>query len=473
MAASEERAAGRSYALVVAAGYGLYTSWEFMVRETLGYAAPQGFVSLWGPIFLVCACTFALIALMAATGTVRTVWNRWLSVAVGVVTVLASVLAASGAVASNVLLAFGCAFCTGICIPWFLCSWAQRMAVLGVERAFDCMLAGEGIAAVTAWVVGSAHGWVFWGALVLVVALVLLALNRTVPPSSTTRAAHPAASTERRPLFVAPACALVLYGATALVFRTVFSSEMTAGPVAIPLVSAAVFGIVLLSRLVTKALGKDVRFALAGALACMVVAGYFLGGVINTGQSGYYFLVCIRLGFICVFTILLYVTEGQRGIGVPLLLVYAVGWALLYCGFALGGFVGGGIAHLMRPDNAVFFVACLLVIALLTVAVVYAGPVRRGLWRRETAAEAKLATDAAVAEDGDRAETACASAGAAYGLTPREVEVFELLAQGRDTRYIESALCIAGNTVKMHRKSVYRKLGVHSQQELIDLARRS
>ena len=72
------------------------------------------------------------------------------------------------------------------------------------------------------------------------------------------------ASVGSRALFAVPGCALVLYGATALVFRTVFSGEMAAGSVTIPLVSIAVFGILLVSRLVTRALGKDVRFALAG-----------------------------------------------------------------------------------------------------------------------------------------------------------------------------------------------------------------
>ena len=194
----------------------------------------------------------------------------------------------------------------------------------------------------------------------------------------------------------------------------------------------------------------------------MVVAGYFLGGVVNAGQSGYCFLVYIRLGFVCVFTVLLYVTEGHGESLTSRLLVYAVGWGLLHCGFAVGGFVGGAVAHVVRPGNAAFFVACLVVIALLAVGVVYAGPVRRGLRWTEPTGGAERMPDGGTETLG----ASCASVGAAHGLTQRETEVFELLAQGRDTRYIESALCIAGNTVKMH-----RKLDVHSQQELIDLVR--
>lgn len=53
------------------------------------------------------------------------------------------------------------------------------------------------------------------------------------------------------------------------------------------------------------------------------------------------------------------------------------------------------------------------------------------------------------------------------GLTPREAEILALLARGRDVGYVCEELCIARNTVNAHRKSIYAKLGVHSQQELL------
>ena len=57
-----------------------------------------------------------------------------------------------------------------------------------------------------------------------------------------------------------------------------------------------------------------------------------------------------------------------------------------------------------------------------------------------------------------------------YDLSPREAEVFALLARGRNRAYISQALFISDNTTRTHMKSIYRKLDVHSQQELIDLA---
>lgn len=53
-------------------------------------------------------------------------------------------------------------------------------------------------------------------------------------------------------------------------------------------------------------------------------------------------------------------------------------------------------------------------------------------------------------------------------LTPREREVFNLLAQGRNADRIARKLLIGRNTVVTHIKSIYVKLDVHSQQELLD-----
>lgn len=57
---------------------------------------------------------------------------------------------------------------------------------------------------------------------------------------------------------------------------------------------------------------------------------------------------------------------------------------------------------------------------------------------------------------------------AAHGLTPRETEVFELLAAGRNGVYIQQALGVSYNTVKTHVAHIYAKLGVHTHQELLD-----
>lgn len=54
-------------------------------------------------------------------------------------------------------------------------------------------------------------------------------------------------------------------------------------------------------------------------------------------------------------------------------------------------------------------------------------------------------------------------------LTPRESEVFMLLAKGRNADHISKALVIAPATVKTHIYHIYMKLGISSQQTLIDM----
>lgn len=63
----------------------------------------------------------------------------------------------------------------------------------------------------------------------------------------------------------------------------------------------------------------------------------------------------------------------------------------------------------------------------------------------------------------------CMALAVEHGLTEREKEVFLLLARGRNRDYIQEALFISKNTVKVHVKHIYQKMDVHSHQELIDL----
>lgn len=67
-----------------------------------------------------------------------------------------------------------------------------------------------------------------------------------------------------------------------------------------------------------------------------------------------------------------------------------------------------------------------------------------------------------------RWKTKCRAICQRSGLSPRESEVFLLMAKGRNAEYIQGALVISGYTAKTHIANIYRKVGVHSLQELID-----
>lgn len=69
----------------------------------------------------------------------------------------------------------------------------------------------------------------------------------------------------------------------------------------------------------------------------------------------------------------------------------------------------------------------------------------------------------------DAIPACCQAMKQTYQLSNREADVLELIARGRDTAHVAEALFVSENTVKSHCKNLYRKLGIHSRQELFDL----
>lgn len=64
---------------------------------------------------------------------------------------------------------------------------------------------------------------------------------------------------------------------------------------------------------------------------------------------------------------------------------------------------------------------------------------------------------------------ACKALADAAGLSARETEIMILLARGNSQKHISEVLFLALGTVQWYAKTIYRKLGVHSKQELINL----
>ena len=60
-----------------------------------------------------------------------------------------------------------------------------------------------------------------------------------------------------------------------------------------------------------------------------------------------------------------------------------------------------------------------------------------------------------------------------YGLSPREEEVVNLALSGLDSPAIAAELGLTDNTVRTYKKNAYKKLGVHSKQEIVALLNRA
>lgn len=81
------------------------------------------------------------------------------------------------------------------------------------------------------------------------------------------------------------------------------------------------------------------------------------------------------------------------------------------------------------------------------------------------------ATETEVLSEQERLLVACDTAARTWGLTPREVEVLRLLAQGKSLSAVARELIIAEGTAKAHTQHIYEKAGVSRRQELLEAVR--
>jgi DNA-binding CsgD family transcriptional regulator len=78
-----------------------------------------------------------------------------------------------------------------------------------------------------------------------------------------------------------------------------------------------------------------------------------------------------------------------------------------------------------------------------------------------------------IAVDEKRVETTssdeqCFEIGKRFRLTEREIEIMQFLCSGRSKKQIAGRLYLSEDTVRYHTKQIYRKLNVHSKQQLLD-----
>jgi DNA-binding CsgD family transcriptional regulator len=66
--------------------------------------------------------------------------------------------------------------------------------------------------------------------------------------------------------------------------------------------------------------------------------------------------------------------------------------------------------------------------------------------------------------------TACNLNGTA--MTPRELQILQALADGLSNKEIARLLAISADTVKFHRRNLYRKLGANTRSSLLARARK-
>lgn len=81
-------------------------------------------------------------------------------------------------------------------------------------------------------------------------------------------------------------------------------------------------------------------------------------------------------------------------------------------------------------------------------------------------------SDTQMVRSDDSWQRACVRIADRCGLTNRETEVMLLVSRGNSKNKIADILFVSSGTIQTHTKSIYRKLDLHSRQDLIDLVSR-
>lgn len=215
-----------------------------------------------------------------------------------------------------------------------------------------------------------------------------------------------------------------------------------------------------------------------------LVVGFAAFIVLGEGAGAYVaYVVAIAARFaFCLITQMYFARYAVQGAATPVQ-SYGLGWIFVHLGDLLGVVAlvlieSGVAAGAFSLDQVVAVSIALLVSA--TMFVLSDGRAFAFGARKEDVAVAALGEsvpsptlpgDSVVdaASEVDELTVRILELAQRGGLTPRETEVFDLLARGRSIPYVRDALVISRETAATHAKHVYAKLDVHSRQELIDL----
>ncbi|MDO4443414.1 MAG: helix-turn-helix transcriptional regulator [Slackia sp.] len=267
--------------------------------------------------------------------------------------------------------------------------------------------------------------------------------------------------------FLAPtnalfACILVFSAASGYALTL---NEVDNAPNSSPAEWMGTLAVALLMMSRRKPGGEDMLFSLS---ALLVIAG-FLAAPLTFGTDDAGANALLRIGKNC-FDVLVWMTVASIGKQNPFSLLIALGIA--NAARSIGTIAGAIAGHTVNDFAPVAepFAHTITACALFAfVAFLWLG--FRNFSFERTIRGLEMPQTAQQNDDReDVFDKRCFTIARDRGLTERETEIFLFMAHGRNVGFIEEHFVISRNTVKTHVKRIYKKLDVHSQQELIDLA---
>lgn len=223
------------------------------------------------------------------------------------------------------------------------------------------------------------------------------------------------------------------------------------------------------------------------AIACLLLPALFVKKSINMGRIYMFALPLSAAGFLLlplisnvagavvnsfaqlgamVASIILWcmVADLVRQTKLPSFLLFASVLTLTNAAELAGSLVGYVNAETLQQSDVLLTAVALVAVYLLLMAGLF-------VFKDRTFRGSSDATDVGMNQE-ELFSQRCERIAQTYRFTPRETEIFVLLAQGYTMPIISGKLYVSENTVKSHVKSIYSKLNIHARSELIELANR-
>lgn len=366
---------------------------------------------------------------------------------------------------SQPLVIAGLAFVCGLSIGWLYLLWGEFYSALDIKPAIALLFGSVMVAALTKIAVSFASptvpGALACTTLPLVSAWCWRAAKRTPPPESPHGDRFSA-----KTLYTLKDMALgvAVFSFALGVIRTLdleyFSQPFLFESIAHLIEIAVCIGALAL----TYRRREDFDVAHMWLFVLLVIATGLVAGELLSGALGSLsFAILTAAQMFALAFLWLALSDIAHASRYPTDLVFGVGWSLYALPVA-----GGSLCTLTMSFSIDLPRLSLLVIYVLLLAVF--------LFMRERAPyHVRLFADLNPPLSSDRisrlTDQASALAGK-YGLSEREQEIVVLYAQGRNRAFISGKLFISENTVRDHIKNVYKKMRIHSKQELIDALER-
>lgn len=234
-------------------------------------------------------------------------------------------------------------------------------------------------------------------------------------------------------------------------------------------------GVVLIATvmfLLVAVRGKSFEFSLIFRIALpLAVAAFLLVPSVGVWSSQFSnFCISASYTAFSIFVMVVLANLSYR-YGASAILLFGLERGLRACFILAGRGTDAVVSTYLEPDTGGLLLSSLVVVLVIVATMMLVSDktllgrwslARPGMHRVEDDEEARRAL----------LSQQCSAAAQAFGLSQREVEVLQLLAQQKKISTIEQELFISTNTAKTHIRHIYRKFDIHSREELLEVLQR-